>query len=79
MATVPRLWEAVQAGFEDVLKTFPPSRQRLLRAALANSGSAARDPDRAQPAAGADGHRPLGWRQSRKPGCAGLCTPSRPR
>ncbi|MEB3253268.1 MAG: AMP-binding protein [Synechococcus sp.] len=37
MATVPRLWEAVQAGFEDVLKTFPPSRQRLLRAALANS------------------------------------------
>ena len=37
MATVPRLWEAIQAGFEDVLKTFPPSRQRLLRAALANS------------------------------------------
>ena len=30
MATVPRLWEAVQAGFEDVVKTFPP-RQRLLR------------------------------------------------
>ena len=39
MATVPRLWEAVQAGFEDVLKTFPPSRQRLLRAALANSAA----------------------------------------
>ncbi len=37
MATVPRLWEAVQAGFEDVLKTFPPSRQRLLRSALTNS------------------------------------------
>ena len=37
MATVPRLWEAVQAGFEDVLKTFPASRQRLLKAALANS------------------------------------------
>ena len=39
MATVPRLWEAVQAGFEDVLKTLPPSRQRLLRAALANSSA----------------------------------------
>ena len=39
MATVPRLWEAVQAGFEDVVKTFPPSRQRLLRAALANSAA----------------------------------------
>ena len=39
MATVPRLWEAVQAGFEDVLKTFPPSRQRLLRAALVNSAA----------------------------------------
>ena len=39
MATVPRLWEAVQAGFEDVLKTFPPSRQRLLRSALANSSA----------------------------------------
>jgi len=39
MATVPRLWESVQAGFEDVLKTFPPSRQRLLRAALANSAA----------------------------------------
>ena len=39
MATVPRLWEAVQAGFEDVLKTFPSSRQRLLRWALANSAA----------------------------------------
>ena len=39
MATVPRLWEAVQAGFEDVLKTFPSSRQRLLRSALANSAA----------------------------------------
>ena len=39
MATVPRLWESVQAGFEDVLKTFPPSRQRLLRSALANSAA----------------------------------------
>ena len=39
MATVPRLWEAVQAGFEDVLKTFPPSRQKLLRRALANSAA----------------------------------------
>ncbi len=43
MATVPRLWEAVQAGFEDVLKTFPPSRQRLLRAALANSAAQRKD------------------------------------
>ena len=24
MATVPRLWESVQAGFEDVVKTFRP-------------------------------------------------------
>ena len=39
MVTVPRLWEAVQAGFEDVLKTFPASRQRLLRQALANSSA----------------------------------------
>ncbi|MEB3158007.1 MAG: AMP-binding protein [Synechococcus sp.] len=39
MATVPRLWEAVQAGFEDVVKTFPPARQRLLRGALANSSA----------------------------------------
>ena len=37
MATVPRLWEAIQSGFEDVLKTFPASKQRLLRAALDNS------------------------------------------
>ena len=39
MVTVPRLWEAVQAGFDDVLKTFPPARQRLLKAALANSAA----------------------------------------
>ena len=39
MATVPRLWEAVQAGFDDVVKTFPPSRQRLLQAALVNSAA----------------------------------------
>ena len=39
MVTVPRLWEAVQAGFEDVLKTFPSSRQRLLRSALGNSSA----------------------------------------
>lgn len=39
MATVPRLWEAVQAGFDDVVKTFPPFRQRLLQAALANSAA----------------------------------------
>ena len=39
MATVPRLWESVQAGFEEVVKTFPPSRQRLLRSALSNSSA----------------------------------------
>ena len=39
MATVPRLWEAVQAGFDDVVKTLPPLRQRVLRLALANSAS----------------------------------------
>ena len=39
MVTVPRLWEAVQAGFEDALKGMPAGRQRLLRVALANSGA----------------------------------------
>jgi long-chain acyl-CoA synthetase len=37
MVSVPRLWEAILSGFEDALATMPPSRQRLLRAALANS------------------------------------------
>jgi long-chain acyl-CoA synthetase len=37
MVSVPRLWEAILSGFEDALATMPPGRQRLLRAALANS------------------------------------------
>jgi long-chain acyl-CoA synthetase len=37
MVSVPRLWEAILSGFEDALTAMPPGRQRLLRAALANS------------------------------------------
>tara|TARA_Y100001968_G_scaffold280565_1_gene277135 strand:+ start:5710 stop:7671 length:1962 start_codon:yes stop_codon:yes gene_type:complete len=37
MATVPRLWEAIQAGFNDAVKEMPPSRQNLLKSALKNS------------------------------------------
>jgi long-chain acyl-CoA synthetase len=37
MVTVPRLWEAVQAGFDEALRGMPAGRQRLLGAALANS------------------------------------------
>jgi len=37
MVSVPRLWEAILSGFEDALATQPPGRQRLVRAALANS------------------------------------------
>ncbi len=39
MATVPRLWEAVQSGFYDAVKGMPISRQYLLKIALANSGA----------------------------------------
>ena len=39
MVTVPRLWEAVQAGFEDALKAMPPGRKRLIEVALSNSGA----------------------------------------
>ena len=39
MATVPRLWEAIQVGFDDAVKGMPPQRQRLLRFALGNSSS----------------------------------------
>ena len=39
MATVPRLWEAIQTGFEDVIGKMPTFRRVLLKAALANSGS----------------------------------------
>jgi len=34
LISVPRLWEALLAGFEDALGAMPPSRQRLLRGAL---------------------------------------------
>ncbi|WP_320668192.1 AMP-binding protein [Prochlorococcus sp. MIT 1307] len=39
MATVPRLWEAVQIGFDDAVKKMSPIKQRLLKASLANSGA----------------------------------------
>ncbi len=39
MATVPRLWEAVQMGFEDAVKRMPILRQYVLRSALGNSRS----------------------------------------
>ena len=37
LISVPRLWEALLSGFDDALAAMPVSRQRLLRAALANS------------------------------------------
>ena len=37
MISVPRLWEALLAGFEDALVAMPASRRRLLTAALALS------------------------------------------
>ena len=37
LISVPRLWEALMAGFEDALAAMPASRRRLLQAALANS------------------------------------------
>jgi len=37
LISVPRLWEALLAGFEDALKEMPVGRQRLLRGALAIS------------------------------------------
>ena len=37
LISVPRLWEALRAGFEDALLAMPASRQRLLRGALAIS------------------------------------------
>ncbi len=39
MATVPRLWEAVQMGFDDAVKRMPRSKQFVLRGSLANSSS----------------------------------------
>ncbi len=37
LISVPRLWEALMAGFEDALAEMPASRRRLLTLALANS------------------------------------------
>ena len=37
LISVPRLWEALMAGFEEAVAAMPASRQRLLRSALANS------------------------------------------
>ncbi len=37
MATVPRLWEAIQLGFEDVVCQMPPFRRSIIRLALLNS------------------------------------------
>ncbi len=37
MVTVPRLWEAVKAGFDDAIKKMPLSRKALINTALANS------------------------------------------
>ena len=37
MATVPRLWEAINEGFNDALKQMSPGKQRLIRTALNNS------------------------------------------
>ncbi len=39
MATVPRLWEAIQEGFDDALKSMPHSRQVFLRLLINNSAS----------------------------------------
>lgn len=38
MISVPRIWEAIYAGFEDALAALPASRRRLLELGLANSG-----------------------------------------
>ncbi|MEB3321317.1 MAG: AMP-binding protein, partial [Synechococcaceae cyanobacterium] len=37
LISVPRLWEALLAGFEEALAAMPASRRRLLSGALANS------------------------------------------
>ncbi len=39
MATVPRLWEAIQAGFDDAVKSMPQRRQSLIKKALSNSAA----------------------------------------
>jgi long-chain acyl-CoA synthetase len=37
LISVPRLWEALLAGFEDAMGSMPAGRRRLIEAALANS------------------------------------------
>ena len=37
MATVPRLWEAINEGFNDALRQMSPGKQRFIRMALSNS------------------------------------------
>ncbi|QEY33569.1 long-chain fatty acid--CoA ligase [Synechococcus sp. RSCCF101] len=37
MVTVPRLWEAVRAGFDDAVSAMPALRRGLIQGALANS------------------------------------------
>ena len=39
MATVPRLWEAIQSGFEDALKEMSGFKKSLIKTALQNSGA----------------------------------------
>ena len=39
MATVPRLWEAIQSGFDDALKEMPLKQQQMFKLALSNSGA----------------------------------------
>ncbi|WP_320677343.1 AMP-binding protein [Prochlorococcus sp. MIT 1300] len=39
MATVPRLWEAIQIGFYDAIKALPPHRRWIIKKALSNSAA----------------------------------------
>ncbi len=39
MATVPRLWESIKLGFEDVVETMPRLRKTLIESAISNSKS----------------------------------------
>ncbi len=39
MATVPRLWEAVQSGFDEAVKGMSSTRKTVIKAAISNSGS----------------------------------------
>ncbi len=39
MVTVPRLWEAIQSGFEDAVQKMPSLRKNLIKAAIRNSAA----------------------------------------